>query len=154
MLEDDGTLEALAHDTKAKHKSARSFRVRAAQSLLKAADNPRLIARTLEQMGDRLEGRPVQKVETHRKRTVIFYEAGAPPPELGRPSTAPLALAGSSSAPGADDVVDTPVVDTGVAINERSIAAPAELRQPLPPARRLSAEVQRIARAGTEEPAP
>ena len=123
LLEDDGTLAAtLEREARLKDSPARAFRVRYLRSMLKGADKPGSALRIGAEIADRLEGRPVQKVETHRARTVIFYDASKPPPPE-------LVGQGQTAASAAAEAPDEPTIV---------------------PATRLRDEVRTIAQAGME----
>lgn len=76
ILDDDGTLEAsIATD--------RSFRAEIARSFLRAArdtESARSGLYAIETIADRLEGRPVQKVEAVNFPQAVFYRQGDPVP--------------------------------------------------------------------------
>lgn len=77
LLNDDGTLEAsLQGDNRFRALLAMSF-FRA----VKDVENPRLGPLAAETIADRLEGRPVQKVEGIVFPQAVFYRQGDPPPE-------------------------------------------------------------------------
>ena len=76
IRDDDGTLEAsLRGET--------SFRARAARAFFRAVDdveNPRVALLAIETLADRVEGRPVQKVEGLVLPQAVFYDASGPIP--------------------------------------------------------------------------
>jgi hypothetical protein len=84
LMNDDGPVaaELLSYPKKAVAKLP--LRLQLARALLQAAQNPRRAMILLEQMADRLEGKPVQKVKTDSAHMTVFYKAGDPP--LGLPS--------------------------------------------------------------------
>ena len=130
VLNDDGELaRVLGREKGLKDQPARAARVMIAQSLLRAIRNPARILKALEQIGDRLEGTPVKKVETVGRRSVVFYNSAGPlPPQL----------VGSGSTPPGPHDVTVP-----------SIAAP--LLAPAEVATRLPEEVREIAQRGEGE---
>jgi hypothetical protein len=59
------------------------FRLQLGRALLQAARDPRRAMIVLEQIADRLEGKPVQKLRHDIPHATYFYEAGKPkPPEV------------------------------------------------------------------------
>ena len=127
VLNDDGELaRTLGREKTLKDQPARAARVLIAQSLLRAIRSPARVLKALEQIGDRLEGTPVKKVEQVGRRSVVFYNSAGPlPPQL----------VGSGSTPPGPHEVTAP-----------SIAAPLLAEAP-----RLPEEVREIAQRGTEE---
>lgn len=94
ILNDDGTLErSLKKDT--------SWRAHAARTFFKAVKgrSPRVGILAVETIADRLEGRPVQKIEGITYPQAVFYETGsplppgitAPPIEKKEPALTPMA---------------------------------------------------------------
>lgn len=95
LLNDDGTVaRSLAREAAAykKRKEPLPLRVQLAVSLLKASTSPGAAMALSEQLADRLEGRPTQRVISTIAKRTIFYKSGDRPgwlPEDGSPTPRP-----------------------------------------------------------------
>jgi hypothetical protein len=79
-MQDDGEIaKELLSYTEAEVKLL-PWRLQLARSVLLAARDPRQAGLLLEQVGDRLEGRPVQKLRHELPHKTVFYRQGEPVP--------------------------------------------------------------------------
>ena len=80
LMQDDGEIaKELLSYTEAEVELL-PWRLQLARSLLLAARDPRQAGLLLEQVGDRLEGRPVQKLRHELPHKTVWYRQGEPVP--------------------------------------------------------------------------
>jgi len=81
-MQDDGAIAAELLSYSKRKAAQLPLRLKIGRALLVGANNPRLPALLAEQIADRLEGSPVQKVKSEGSHTTVFYKAGDPLPWL------------------------------------------------------------------------
>ena len=100
LMEDDGAIaaELLSYTPRAARKLP--LRLQLGRAMLLGARSPRLAAILAEQIADRLEGKPVQKLHHQVPHATYFYQAGGPkPPQIEQAERLKAAEQGTPGTP-------------------------------------------------------
>jgi hypothetical protein len=101
LMQDDGEVAAELLGYAKKVVAKLPLRLQYGRALLLSARNPRLALLGMEQVADRLEGKPVQKLRHQLPHKTVFYRQGEPVPAEVVAAQAAASAGNGLSAPSA-----------------------------------------------------